>query len=204
MLLELGARAARRARTPSRSSWCSSTARKPVLEWTGTDHTYGSRHYVDDGAARRLDPVGAGDGAVRHGRRPRPDDQARDRLHAVAHRPHLGLGPAAGAAGLSGRGFRRRRRPPAVSRRRHPRRRHHRPRLRRLAHQPRTRSTRSAPGACRRSATCSSTRCRRSRRACGVDYADYPDYADAADYQIRRSSRPRQPHLRASTDRQSP
>ena len=53
-----------------------------VIEWTGTDHTYGSRHYVDDRAARRLDPVGAGDGAVRHGRRPRPDHQARDRLHA--------------------------------------------------------------------------------------------------------------------------
>ena len=29
LLLELGARAARRARTRSRSSWCSSTARKP-------------------------------------------------------------------------------------------------------------------------------------------------------------------------------
>ena len=46
------ARARARARRPGRmrslSSCCSWTAKKPSSSGPGTDHTYGSRHYVDD------------------------------------------------------------------------------------------------------------------------------------------------------------
>ena len=56
-LLELGARPARHARTSSRSSCCSSTARKPSnWDWAGTDNTYGSRYYVQ--AAQKAGTLG--------------------------------------------------------------------------------------------------------------------------------------------------
>ena len=161
-----GARAEGAARTRSRSSCCSSTARKRSSRWQGTDNTYGSRHYVE--AARRDGSLATlkalvlvdmiGDRDLR--------DQARHQLDAVADRHRLGRRQAAEA-----------RRPTSCPSRpqieddhlpflagRRAVGRHHRPRLRRRGTPRRTRSTRSAPAACRSSATSCSPRCRRLKR----------------------------------------
>ena len=41
-------------------------------DWSGTDNTYGSRHYVDAAKTRRLARHAQGADARRHDRRPRP------------------------------------------------------------------------------------------------------------------------------------
>ena len=52
-LIELARVLKTRAERAARSSCCSSTARKPSVEWQGTDHTYGSRYYVERGTQGR-------------------------------------------------------------------------------------------------------------------------------------------------------
>ena len=57
---------------------------------SGTDNTYGSRHYVEAAQARRLARDAQGDRPRRHDRRPRSAHPARHQLDAVADRHHLG------------------------------------------------------------------------------------------------------------------
>ena len=90
-----------------------------VVEWTGTDNTYGSRHYVDDArqngslatlkALILVDMIGDRD--LQH--------QARDELDALADRHHLGRGAArrSSATYFVGEPTADRGRPPAVPRR---------------------------------------------------------------------------------------
>ncbi len=66
-----------------------------VVEWQGTDNTYGSRYYVEAArksgslkSLRALDPA-------RHDRRPQPDHPARVELDALADRHRLGRGEEA-------------------------------------------------------------------------------------------------------------
>ena len=92
------------------------------------------------------------------------DDPPRHELDAVADRRRLGRGEAPGPRRLLlAESTHDRGRPPAVPRRRRAVGRHHRPRLRPRGTRPRTRSTPSAPAACRWSATSCSPRCRTSR-----------------------------------------
>ena len=78
-LLELARVLKARQECRSRSSCCSSTARKRSASGSGTDHTYGSRHYVE--AARSDGTLRPSEGADpgRHDRRPRPADHAATR-----------------------------------------------------------------------------------------------------------------------------
>ncbi len=57
-----------------------------VIEWRGTDHTYGSRHYVEIAQRAKTLAGAEGDDPRGHDRGSRPRHPARFELHAVAHR----------------------------------------------------------------------------------------------------------------------
>ena len=138
-----------------------------VVEWnTGNDNTYGSRYYVE--AARKAGTLPADPGADprRHDRRPRPAHHARAELDAVADRHHLGRGEAAEAAASSSSA-----KPPIED--------DHLPFLEAGVpavdiidldypawHTADDTLDKVSAGSCRRSATCCSPRCRRSRSGC--------------------------------------
>ena len=61
-----------------------------VIDWAGTDHTYGSRHYVAEAKRDRFAGVTESVRARRHDWRSRSADQTRPQLDHVAHRHHLG------------------------------------------------------------------------------------------------------------------
>ena len=61
-----------------------------VLDWSATDSTYGSRHYVEAARKSGLAEIDPRADPARHDRRPRPDHPPRPQLDALAHRHHLG------------------------------------------------------------------------------------------------------------------
>ena len=152
-------RAADRAAVPRRRGSRRRLAR-------GNDHTYGSRYYVE--AAKKagtLSQIRALDPG-RHDRRPRPAHHARAELDAVADRHHLGRRQAPEAPRVPRERNADRGRPPPVPRRPASRRSTSSTSTTPPGTPPTTRSTRSRRGACRRSATCCSPRCPRSRSGC--------------------------------------
>ena len=72
-----------------------------VVEWQGTDNTYGSRHYVDAGAEGRHAEVAARAHPARHDRRSQPDHPPRIELDALADRHRLGRGAGSSATARS-------------------------------------------------------------------------------------------------------
>ena len=137
-----------------------------VVEWQGTDNTYGSRYYVE--AARKsgslkslrafilLDMIGDRNLTIR-----RESNSTRWLTDIV-----WGTAKKLGHRAVHGRRDDRRRRPHSVPEGRRAVARHHRSRLPAVAHRRRTRSTPSPRGACRWSAKWWSRRCRRSKRGC--------------------------------------
>ena len=134
--------------------------------WAGTDNTYGSRHYVEtakrDGslaglkALVLLDMIGDRNLQIRRDSNSTP--WLTELVWSAARRQKLDTYFIAGVD--PGRG-----RPRALHEGRRAVGGHHRPRLPAVAHRRRTRSTPSAPAACRSSATSSSPRSRTSKRA---------------------------------------
>ena len=134
-------------------------------EWTGTDHTYGSRHYVEtgkaDGSLAKIRAMILFDMVADQ----EPEHPPRDLLDALADGSDLGLGEKARPRRfVRRRRLPRRGRPQAVPRCRRPLGGHHRPGLLADGTPSATRSTPSARAACRSSAIPSSTRSRKSKR----------------------------------------